>query len=75
MLLTAKGIIDDDRKQALFLSIIRPKAYQGFFQYSRLPFRMATGPGIYQRVMDCLLNGNPGVTLYLVDIFHYYIAE
>ena len=40
----------------------------GLFQYRRLPFVVASAPGIFQKVMDCLHNGIPVVTLYLDDI-------
>ena len=42
--------------------------HQGLFEYRRLPFGVASAPRIFQRVMDCLLNGIPGVTVDLDDI-------
>ena len=42
--------------------------HRGLFQYKRLPFGVASVPGIFQRVMDSLLTGIPGVTVYLDDI-------
>ena len=42
--------------------------HRGLFQYKRLPFGVASAPGIFQRVMDSLLTGIPGVTVYLDDI-------
>lgn len=42
--------------------------HQGLFRYKRLPFGVASAPGIFQRVMESVLNGIPGVTVYLDDI-------
>ena len=38
------------------------------FQYNRLPFEISCVPGIFQKVMDSLLKGIPGVVVYLDDI-------
>ena len=35
--------------------------HHGLYQYNRLPFGVSSAPGIFQRVMESLLNGIPGV--------------
>ena len=41
---------------------------QGLFQYTRLPYGISSAPGIFQRVMENILRGIPGVTVYIDDI-------
>ena len=40
----------------------------GLFLYNRLPFGMSSAPGIFQRVMESILNGILGVVVYIDDI-------
>ena len=42
--------------------------HRGLFHYNRLLFGIASAPAIFQRVMECLLKGIPGVIVYLDDI-------
>ena len=42
--------------------------HQGLFQYKRFPFGVASATGIFHRVMVCLFNRIPGVTVYLDGI-------
>ena len=41
---------------------------KGLYQYTRLPFGVASAPSIFQRTMDNLLQGIPKVCIYLDDI-------
>ena len=40
----------------------------GLYQFTRLPYGVASAPAQFQKVMDTLLQGIPGVTCYLDDI-------
>ena len=42
--------------------------HQGLYQYTRLPFGVSSSPEIYQRSMDDMLRGIPGVCTYLDDL-------
>ena len=41
---------------------------KALFRYTRLPFGVASTPGIFQRVMEKVLQGIPNVVVYLDDI-------
>lgn len=43
-------------------------AHKGLFRYTRLPYGIASAPGIFQKVMEGLLQGIPHVIVYLDDI-------
>ena len=42
--------------------------HKGLFQYTRLPFGISSTPGIFQRVIESIIQGIPGVVAYLDDI-------
>ena len=42
--------------------------HKGLYQYTRLPFGIASSPAIFQRVMDIILQGIPNVQCYIDDI-------
>ena len=42
--------------------------HKGLFEYTRLPFGVASAPAIFQRYMDTLLQGIPQVSVYINDI-------
>jgi len=56
-------LLEEDSKKFVVIN-----THRGLFHYNRLPFGVSTAPGIFQRVMECLLKGNPGVNVYLDDI-------
>ena len=48
--------------------LVTINTHRGLFRYTRLPFGVASALGIFQRVMEGLLKGVPGVVIYLDDI-------
>ena len=42
--------------------------HKGLYQYSRLPFGIASAPAIFQKTMDAILQGIPHVICYIDDI-------
>lgn len=48
------------------------KNHKGLFCFNRLPFGIASAPAIFQRRIESILQGLPGVQAYLDDVL---IAE
>ena len=42
--------------------------HKGLFRYTRLPYGIASAPGIFQRVIESILQGIPGVAVFIDDI-------
>ena len=55
--------IDDASKEYTTIN-----THKGLFQFNRLPFGIASAPAIFQRTMETLLRGIPGISVYLDDI-------
>ncbi len=55
--------LDEDSKNYVVIN-----TQKGLFRYTRLPYGIASAPGIFQRVIDTVLQRIPGVVTYLDDI-------
>ena len=55
--------LDESSKQYVVVNTLK-----GLFRYTRLPFGISSAPGIFQRVIESILQGIPGVVAYLDDI-------
>ena len=55
--------VDDESKELLTIS-----THRGLYRYNRLPFGVASAPAIFQRSMESLLRGIPGVCGFFDDI-------
>ena len=42
--------------------------HQGLYQFTQLPFGIASAPALFQKVMDSILQGVPGALCYIDDI-------
>ena len=56
-------VLDDESREYVVINTQR-----GLFRYNRLPFGVSSAPGIFQRVMESILCGIPGVVVYIDDI-------
>ena len=53
-------------EQAKAVAVIN--THKGLYQFNRLPYGVSSAPGIFQRVMESVLQGIRGVMVYLYDI-------
>ena len=56
-------VLDDESQKPVTIN-----THRELYSYTRLPFRIAAAPAIFQSAMDSLLHGNPNVVCYLDDI-------
>ena len=54
-----------DRASQKYVTI---STHKGLYQFNRLPFGVASAPAIFQGIMEKLLQGIPGVVVYIYDI-------
>ena len=57
-------VLQDDESR----KYVTVNTHQGLFQYTRLPFGIASAPAVFQEIMDKVLQGISGVVCYLDDI-------
>ena len=56
-------LLDESSRQYVVIN-----THKGLFRYLRLPFGVSSAPGIFQRVMENLLQDIPGVVVYIDDM-------
>ena len=56
-------IPDEDSRKYVTIN-----THKGLYQYTRLPFGIASAPAVFQRTMDTILQGIEGVACYIDDI-------
>ena len=49
-------------------NLVTINTHQGLYRYTRLPFGVASAQDLFQRVMDTVMQGLPGVVFYQDDI-------
>ena len=55
--------LEEESKEYVTIS-----THRGLYRYNRLPFGVSSAPAIFQRTMESLLAGIPGVSVYIDDL-------
>ena len=56
-------VLDDESKQLVMIN-----THRGLYHVNRLPFEVASAPALFQQIMVNLLQGIPGVLIFIDDI-------
>ena len=56
-------VLDEESRKYVTIN-----THKGLYQYTRLPFWIASAPAVFQRTMDTILQGVDGTACYIDDI-------